>query len=220
MRTFVTIILFAFCQNAFCQEYFFDIFLEYELKDNRKHLFMLNSSNEDYLFYCFNNSNEFQGSIIDHKKCMIHYYSLDNNKNNNTIEFKYLYSEKDTKYWQYQKKPCTIETEKYQVTKNEIDSLNQSFEIIEFTNKRKKRIYQSVTINMMKLESKALPSIAYGFFKDLYLKCKIVNLPKGYIPTLIKINNFNKESSQMKLIQNKKINTTLSISKEQVKFIE
>lgn len=218
IRSFIILLLVLFCQNAFCQEYSFDIFLEYEFKNNKKNLFMLNSSDDNYVFYCYSNGAEYRGRIIDHKSYAIHNYSLVNNKNNNTIEFKYLYSEKDAKYWQYKKKPCTVETEKYQVTQNEIDSLNQSFEIIEFTNKKKKRIYQNVTINMMKIESKALPSIAYGFFKDdYYAKCKIVDLPKGYIPTLI-IKSINNEKWQMKLIQSKKINTILSIKPNEIKY--
>ncbi|WP_264520822.1 hypothetical protein [Flavobacterium sp. N1994] len=216
MRKFITLTVFLFCQNVFCQEYYFDIFLEYAVKNNKTDMFLLNSSYEDYLFYCYNNGGEFKGEIDDHKNNIIHHYSLKNI--NNSIEFKYLYSEIDTKRLEYKKAPCTIETEKYQVKQNEIDSLNQSFEIIEFTNKRKKRIYQTIYINMVKLvESKSLPSFAYGYFKD-YSKCKIIDLPRGYIPSLISTETVNKDKNQIKLIQKKKINTILSIKPEDIKY--
>ena len=216
MRKYITLAVFFFCQNVFCQEYNFDIFLEYEVKNNKTDMFLLNSSNEDYLFYCYNNGGEFKGEIVDHKYNIIHHYSLKNI--NNSIKFKYLYSERDIKRMEYNKEPCTIETEKYQVKQNEIDSLNQSFEIIEFTNKKKKRIYQTVNINMVKLvESKSLPLFAYGYFKD-YSKCKIVHFPRGYIPSLISTETVNNDKKQIKLIQNKKINTILSIKPEDLKY--
>ena len=104
------------------------------------------------------------------------------------------------------------------MTQNKIDSLNQSFKIIEFTNKKKKRIFQTVNINMVKLaESKSLPYFVYGYFKN-YSKCKIVNLPGGYIPSLISIETVNSDKKQIKLIQNKKINTILSIKPEEMKY--
>ena len=131
MSKFTVILFFFFCQNIFCQEYYFDIFLEYEVKNNKTDMFMLNSANKDFIFYCYNNGGEFKGEIVDHKHNIIHHYALKNV--NNSIEFKYLYSERDTERLEYKKKPCTIETEKYQVTQSKIDSLNQSFEIIEFT---------------------------------------------------------------------------------------
>lgn len=216
MKKIVLIIILFVCQNAFCQEYHFDVFLEYELKKNKTDMFMLNSSNQDYLFYCYNNGGEFKGEIADHKNNIIHHYSLKNI--NNSIKFKYLRSEKDNERLAYKKEPCNIEIEKYQVTQNKIDSLNQSFKIIEFTNKKKKRIYQTVNINMVKLvESKSLPSFTYGYIKD-YSKCKIVNLPGGYIPSLISIETVNSDKKQIKLIQNKKINTILSIKPEEMKY--
>ena len=62
-------------------------------------MFMLNSSNQDYLFYCYNNGGEFKGKIADHKNNIIHHYSLKNS--NNSIKFKYLRSEIDTERSEY-----------------------------------------------------------------------------------------------------------------------
>ena len=115
---------------------------------------MINSLNEDYVFYCYHINSELEGRIIDHKNNIEHYYSI--TSVNNSLEFKYHYSKKRD----FKKEPCTVKTEKYQIKKVDIDSLNQSIEITEFNNKKKKRVYETATIDMLKIDSKPLPNIA------------------------------------------------------------
>lgn len=175
---------------------------------------MLNSSNQDYVFYCYNNKDELEGRIVDRKRNIDHYYFLKNS--NNVIEFKYLYSKKTDS----NKKVCDdIKKEKFEVKTLVIDSLNQSYEIIEYTNKKKKRIYQNGIVTLKKIDSKDLPSLVYGYFAH-FSKCihDIVSFPKGYIPINIKISYFNNNEVNIDLIQNKKINTLLSLKPEDIKY--
>ena len=211
MRKILWILLFFLGQNVFCQEYYFDTFLEYEKSKNETDVFMINSFNQEYVFYCYHISNELEGKIIDHKNNIMHFYSI--KSVNNSLEFKYIYSQKRD----FKKEPCTVKTEKYEVKKVEIDSLNQSFEIIEFKNKKKKRVYENATINLIKIDSKPLPIIAYGYFHHFPI-CSLIDFPKGFIPKNIQINYFNNEDNKINLIQNKKINTLLSLKPEDIKY--
>ena len=214
MNKFLVIVLFIFCQNVFCQEYYFDTFLEYRKSQGANDIFILNSSNQDYVFYCHNNKDELQGTILDHKRNIQHYYALKNT--NNAVNFKYLYSEKID----FNKKVCDdVKKENFEIKTVVIDSMNQSYEIIEYTNKKKKRIYQNGIVSLKKMDSKDLPSLVYGYFghfsecihdKDSY--------PKGYIPTNIKISNLNNNEVNIDLIQNKKTNMLLSLKPEDIKY--
>lgn len=172
---------------------------------------MLSSLNQDYIFYCYGFNNELKGKIVDRITNIAHHYSIQNN--NNSLEFKYLYSEKRI----LKKRPEVTEAEKYEVKKVEIDSLNQSFEIVEFTNKKKKRVWESATINMVKIDAKPLPNIVYGYFHQFPIS-GLIDFPKGYIPSQIQIKFFNNKEVEVKLIQNKKINTLLSLKPEDIKY--
>ena len=172
---------------------------------------MINSNNQDYVFYCYNNGKNLEGKIVDHKSNIAHHYSIKSVSNN--LEFKYLYSEKKV----LEKRPEVTEPEKYEVKKATVDSLNQSFEIIEFKNKKKKRVYQSASINMTKIDFKPLPIILYGYFHHFAIG-NLIDFPQGYIPSFIQINFSNNRELKIKLIQNKKINIVLSLKPEEIKY--
>ena len=214
MKSFLIIAVVLFCQNVFCQDYNFDTFLEYKKSQGTSDIFMLNSSNEDYVFYCYNNKDELIGRILDHKRNIMHYYSMKNH--NNSVEFKYLYSNKINP----DKKVCgEVKKENFEIKTVVLDSINQSYEIIEYTNKKKKRIYQSGIVNLKKIDSKHLPTLVYGYFGH-FSKCirDIVSFPQGYIPLNIKISYFNNNIENINLFQNKKINTLLSLKPEDIKY--
>ena len=194
MNKFLVIVLFIFCQNVFCQEYYFDTFLEYRKSQGANDIFILNSSNQDYVFYCYNNKNYLQGRIVDHKRNVQHYYTMMNH--NNTIDFEYLYSKKTDS----DKKDCDdVKKENFEINIVVIDSVSQSYQIIEYTNKKKKRIYQNGIVSLKKIDSKDLPCLVYGYFSD-FSECirDVVSFPKGYIPTNIKSHFKNKEITKKK----------------------
>lgn len=215
MKKYIVVIFILICQNAFCQEYYFDHFLQYKKSQGTIDVFMLNSSNQDYVFYCFNKNDELQGRIVDHKRNIEHYYAMKNI--NNSIEFKYLYSKKIEA-----DKPIicdNVKKENFEVKTEVTDSLNQSYQIIEYTNKKKKRIYQDGSVSLKKIDAKYLPFIVCGYFSH-FSKCidDIVSFPKGYIPVNIKITYFNNVEEIIELIQNKKINTVLTLKPEDIKY--
>lgn len=215
MKRFIIIVGLFFCQNVFCQEYYFDIFLEYEKTHTQNDVFMLNSSSDDYVFYCHTVGIQLEGKIVDHKNNIEHCYTLKNT--NGSIEFKYVSSKKVD----FKKKelPCDMKTENFEIKTKDIDSLNKSYEIIEYTNKKKKRIYQNASIIMKKIDSRVLPSLVYGFLHHFSICDRnLVKFPKDYIPTYIKINYLNHKVNAVTLIQNKKINTLLSLKPEDIKY--
>ncbi|WP_293894185.1 hypothetical protein [Flavobacterium sp.] len=215
MNKFIAIFLFFFCQNVFCQEYYFDTFLEYERLYSQNDVFMLNSSNYDYVFYCYNISGNLEGKIIDHKNNIEHYYTLTNI--NNSIEFKYISSKK--RNYKKEEPPCEMKTENFEIKTVDIDSLNKSYEIIEYNNKKKKRIYQNASIIMMKIDTQILPNLVYGFFNHFPICDRnLITFPKNYIPKHIKINYFNNAIREVTLKQNKKINTLLTLKPEDIKY--
>jgi hypothetical protein len=215
MQKFITIVIFFFYQTVFCQEYYFDVFLEYEKSYNQNDVFMLNSSNDDYVFYCYTISGQLEGKIVDHKNNIEHYYTVKNIKG--SIEFKYVYSKKTN--YKKEELPCNMKTENFEIKTVDIDSLNKSYEIIEYANKKKKRIYQNASISMMKIDSKIIPSLVYGYFNHFAICDRnLVKFPKNYIPKHIKINYSNNEVREVNLTQNKEINTLLTLKPEDIKY--
>lgn len=203
-----------FLQNIFCQEYLFDTFLEYNKQDGTFDIFMMNSASEDYVYYCYNNKPELKGKIVDKKRNVHHYYVM--KKNDNLIDFEYLYSKKID----VNNKDCfNLKNEKFEINTIVLDSMNQSIEVIEYTNKKKKKVYKKGIVNLKKIDSNNLPTIAYGYFTH-FSNCihKIVSFPKGYIPLNIKINYENDKQSSINITQNKKINTLLSLKQEQINY--
>ena len=212
MKTFLATAVLLICQNVFCQEYYFDTLFEYELTNRGSDVLICNSTRKDYTFFCYNSGSILEGTLKDYKNNIEHYYSIKNN--DATIEFTYIYSKKVN----FEKEPCTVKMKWYDINEVVIDSINKSYEIIEYTNKKKKKIYKSYKMYLKKYSNTFIPTLTYGIFYD-FLKCSLFYYPSSYVPYLVEGNFQNRGYKTIsKIIQAKKINTVLTLKPEELKF--
>ena len=212
MRKFIVIAFLFFCQTVFCQEYYFDTLFEYELTNRGSDVLICNSSSKNYTFFCYNDGSALEGTLKDYKNNIEHYYSLKNN--GATIEFTYIHSKKVN----FEKEPCTVKKDWYNMNEVIIDSINKSYEIIEYYTRKKKSAYRSYKMYLKKYSNSFVPIFTYGVFDD-FLKCKLFDYPSGYVPYLVESNYQNKGYKIIsKIIQAKKINTLLTLKPEDIKY--
>lgn len=133
MKKILFIFLFFLCQNVFCQEYYFDRFYEYTSNDKGVCFFLLNTKDDNYLFFGRSYKNEITGFIFDYKTIEYHYYNVINNKNG--VVFNYENSRKIR--GTYPESDNIKALFDYTITK--IDSLKESVKIIKYKEKRKRK---------------------------------------------------------------------------------
>lgn len=207
MRYYAVIVLVLLFQNTFSQTYSFDRFIQYNGNRLERTIFMFNSKNTRYYFVARSYGEEIIGNIIDLENKVRHRYSLTNAENE--VSFEYLSSSAETAT----KSSCYDKNNVIEVTATPLDSLNTNFTVLKFKNSKKKRIIQSAKITAAKSEIPAfslMMKMLFGHFAD----CHKIVLPENYIPTSVTIDYFNGIKTQEKLIQNKKVNTVLSVNKK------
>ena len=172
---------------------------------------MINSSDNSYVFRGSSNGNGMRGSIFDFKTDVFHHYNVTNI--DNAVNFEYSDSRKLQEAY-----PDAIEKKvqfEYIITK--IDSVKESVKIVKY--KRKRKILGEVELIYSKNNSdyvfhnSALLFLSHHF----YDKREIKNV-NSRLPTSIQFTFNNKKMAKTTLIKKQKINTLLSITKEQLKY--
>ena len=210
MKKIYLVLILVFSQNAVCQDYVFDKFIEYEEVGRSNVFFMFNSKDSTYFFYGFDIINSLNGIIIDKKIEQLHRYKVDAYKKE--IDFAYLYSEPLIS----DNHVCPYAKNSYQTKQIEKDSLT-SFEIKKFKNDKKRIILATTTVNTVKSELIIFPTLMKYLFAH-FICCQDLNLPSNYLITSATIKYSNGNEVVSKLKQTKDINTQLSIKQGELKY--
>ena len=216
LKKVLYILLIFICQNIFSQEYHFDRFYEFTSKEEGVCFFMLNSSDKNYLFFGTSYNSKLTGYIFDYKTAEFHYYDVSNVING--LNFNY----QNTKKTQASYSGNNIDTKihfDYTVTK--IDSIKESVKIVGYKQNRKRSNFAEVELIYDKSNNdyifhiSVLKFISHHFFDDR----EIENV-SNRLPSLISYDYYNGAKFSYGLTKKQKINTTLTISKDQIKYIE
>ena len=202
------LIIAFFFQNGFSQEYTFDSYYEYKtLNNGSTNFYFINSKDNSYFLNGTHGSESIYGTVIDLKKNITHEYEVINHEN--SIQFNYLFSKKynlDTYGSNF-----VVET-----SEKEIDSTKREIKIVIFKNKRKKKIECVVDILIENSDdlfcNQLLNAFSHGRLKNTNFK-----IDKGILLNF-KVDFQNGFKVETKLIKKQKINTLLSISKEEIKY--
>ncbi|MDO8316940.1 MAG: hypothetical protein Q7T12_05390 [Flavobacterium sp.] len=211
MKKSILIAVILFYQNAFCQSFTFDRFIEYQDSSGQTSIFMINSKNEGYYFFGGGFTNEIIGSVFDLKNNVRHTYSLANIKN--AVQFDYINSSINTK----DKVPCYDKHNVIEVTEKQLDSFTTNFTVLKFKNSKKKKIIQSSNIKAIKSVIPVFSLIMKPFFYH-FIYCQKIDLAENYVPTTVEIDYFNGNKTKNELIQNKEVNVLLSLNKKDIKL--
>lgn len=211
MKYLIFIVPLFFYQNSFCQDYVFDSFYEYTSSNNDVKFFMINSTNKNYILCGQSDGASIKGHIYDFVTNEYHRYDVKNSMN--SVQFKYLNSDKMTKPF-----PDVIDNKnQFEYLSQEIDSLNESVTIVKKMPYRKKIIVGQVELIYSKTDADytfhnlLIPYISYHFFDQRELE-----KTNNRLPTLITYNYdiSTKQKFSYKLTKKEKINTTLTITEE------
>lgn len=210
MKKILTIVLVLIGQQIYCQDYFFDKFIEYSEIDRASVFFMFNSKDSTYFFYSKNFSSDLAGTIFDNGQKMTHSYKIENYKKE--LDFTYLYSQSFIK----ENHVCYDEDTWYETKQVYLDSL-PSFEIRRL-NKNKKQVVLATTTVQMAPENLNCFSTIMEYLFHHFICCHQLNLPPNYMPDVASIKYSNGKKLKTKLVQTQNINTSLSIKKEGLKY--
>lgn len=216
MRNVFYILLLLFCQNIFCQDYIFDTLLEYTYSSTKKTnegtlLFMINSKNNGYVFFLnANENNKSECSIIDFISKTQHCYKqTDENK------FEYLCTQNKTPTLFLDENPNI----KFEFNKEELDNYNSKIKIerIKISKNGKKKIIDTINIenekNNFVFNYNLLKFFSEKYFDDSDLSFLGDKTPKRI---LFEYKRGFKRTFELNKIE--KINTTLTITKEQLNY--
>lgn len=199
MKLFSTLVfLSVFIIKPENKEYTFDTLVEYESRlDKTIYMHLFNSKDSTYEFTC-KSSNQI-GTLKDSDK-NFHTFKLSNNKN--VIDFTFessreINNNKNTSFVKY-----TFEKKEVK-----LDSITTHVSLFGFTNNKKKSslmIELEIQKNDIIVNEQFLNSFCHGYFSNTDYKVSL-NLPKKII-----VHN-HKKIDTIVMIQNKKINTQLSV---------
>lgn len=210
MKKSFYIVLILCCQTVFSQNYVFDKFVEYSEIGRASVVFMFNSKDSTYFFFSKNYGTDLVGRVIDDDKNMIHFYQMENYKNE--IDFFYLHSMTGNQ----KILPESYAKNHYEVQQTTTDSIT-TFKITRFKNDKKRAVDARSLVTAVKSENKFFPTIMEYLFNH-FPCCQNVILPTNYLPTYAEIDFHPGGSIITKLIQMIDINTTLSIKQGQLKL--
>lgn len=207
MKKSILIIAILFCQNAFCQSYTFDRFIQYNGDSSVRNIFMFNSKDTSYYFFARSYDKEITGNIIDVENKVRHRFSVKNIKD--AVQFEYLNSSIETE----SKVSCRDKYNVFEVIKTPFDSLNTNFTVLKFKNSKKKKIIQSSNIKALKSEIPVFSLMMKTFFYH-FIYCQKIDFPENYLPTSVEIDYYNGIKTRDRLMQNKEISVVLSVNKK------
>ncbi len=187
----------------------FDNFLEYKYKGKigSTFFYLTNTKNDSYILNNYYGSDTMYGKIRDYNNNIFH--ELEILTTDTILKFKYLYSLKYSRN-NYGSK-FIVES-----FVNEIDSTSREIKIVVFKNKRKKKIECKIDLIVENSDDFFCNQILYSLSHGRLIN-KNFKIEKGTILNY-KVEFPNGFKTEIKLIKKQKINTILSISKEQLKF--
>lgn len=206
MTKSIVIALFLFCQYGLCQEYHFDKLFKYSEVGRAEIIIMTNTKDSSYFFIHKSYGNNFGGQIVDSKNKFYHRFLIKNS--GNSLQFDYENSKSIDKL----KIPCYDLNNYYEITKTIKDSVNSSFKIIKYKSLNKRKIVESADFQAKNVDFNTHNIISRFFYHFIY--CQKINLPNYYLPTFIVINYNNGKKVKTELIEEKNINTILSINQK------
>jgi len=216
MRNLFYIVLLLFCQNIFCQDYIFDTLLEYTYSSTKKTnegtlLFMINSKNNGYVFFLNANKNDkSECSIIDfNSKTQNCYKQTDENK------FEYLCTQNKTPTFFLDENPNF----KFEFDKEELDYNNSKIVITKFkiNSNGKKKIIDTIKIEIKK-NNFVFNYNLLKFFSEKYFDDRDLSFLGDKTPKRILFEYKHGFKRTFELNKIEKINTTLTITKEQLNY--
>ena len=215
MRKSILILFIIFQQIIYCQQYQFDNYYEYKSNFGEISFIMTNSLDSTFIFTGNRNNKEITGYVFDNKKFECHYYNVSNITN--AISFEYINS-KAIKGRDPQWMESKVE---YNYIRSEKDSLKESLKIIKYKLKRKSKsrlseveiIYDKNNVNYF------YPFLALRYFTNHFFDGRIIENTYNRLPIKISFNFYNGFKSSFNLTKKQKINTLLTISKQDLNYI-
>lgn len=209
----LVVVLFFF-QDSFAQEYTFDSFYEYNTDSGTK-FFMVNSADSNYLFYGFTGNQTIYGYIIDFSLGNMHYFDVENF--NNAVNFTYTNSKKRTECF------CHNDDEKnvtYTYAEESIDSMKSKTIVNKIKTKKNGKIKPlgKLELSYQNNETYVFHANHLNFYLHDFL---ITGEPIGIqnrLPLKIYMYYDKEHTYTWSLSKRKKINTTLSLNKEEIKY--
>lgn len=213
MKRLAYLILFLFPVTSFCQEYHFDSFYEFN-SSNNINFFMINSSDKNYAFYGYRVEKNIYGYIVDFKSNELHHFDVDNS--NNSINLSYTYSEN--------KRKCECDNDNRKLVFNyqniDIDSSSYKTTItkVKPKNNGKTKWKGQVELNYSKNEQFVFHPNHINFYLHHFFNSDQELKIDSKLPQSIIVYYEQNSSFTTRINKKKKINTSLSISKEQLNY--
>lgn len=221
MRKTLCIIVLFISQNIFSQEYFFDYYYEYE-SEKSVCFILINSKDSNYAFFGHygtetNNNYDSTGAseyIVDFPRDVIHFYELENIEND--VKFNYLRTKKYHELiGEFEKK------NQYENIITKIDSVKESVKFIKYKQKNKRKnlaeielLYDKNNINYI-FHNSALIFFLHHFFDN-----RNIENANNRLPSSISMDYYDGFKSYYKLNKIKKINSSLNIKREEIKYMQ
>ncbi len=215
MRKSILILFIIFQQVIYCQQYQFDNYYEYESNFGEISFIMTNSSDSTFIFKGNRNTNDITGYVFDNKKFERHHYDVSNIRN--AISFKYINSKAIEGF-----DPQWMESKvEYNYTISKIDSLKESVKIIKYklNRKSKSRLSEVEMIYDKNNANYFYPYLALGFFTYHFFDNRIIENTYNRLPIKISFDFYNGFRSSFNLTKKQKINTLLTISKQEINYV-
>lgn len=212
MKKYVIISFLSICQFAFSQEYHFDSYYFYNSKDGDR-FFMINSNNDNYFLWGYGTNDLMYGNIIDFKEKEIHHLSISNSSKD--LEFKYEYSLKGISG------PKERSNIIFDTSKVHIDSLQTRYIYKKFkVSSRGKRKYLGKVEVEYDNSDFVFHAITLKHFSHHFFNINEISAVNNKLPLLFSIDNNDGKVINFNLTKKQKINTLLSISNEQIKYLK
>lgn len=212
MKTSIIVILFLFYQNAYCQEYTFDNLYEFEGQSVTAAV-MINSQDANYYFTYRKGSETLWGYLVDFKKNIGHNFEVINT--GNSVQFNYLRS--------YKINPDNLtfidKNIQYEMI-NEVNDSTKTRSILyknQVNKKGRKKLKGKIEL-LFDNSNDVFPARLIGLFGHHFFDHRDLTYLGNRLPTKIIFDYNNGITVTSKLTKKLKLNTLLSISKEQLTY--
>lgn len=212
MRKALSIVVLFICQNLFCQEYSFDNLYEFEGQSVTAAV-MINSQDANYYFTCRKGSETVWGYLVDYNENIGHNFEV--LTIGNSVQFKYLYS--------YKINPDNLtfidKNIQYEIINEVIDSTKTKSTIYKnhVSKRGRKKSKGKIELSFDKSDD-VFPARLISSFGHHFFDYRDLNYLGNKLPTKIIFDYNNGITVTSKLIKKTKLNTLLSISKEQLTY--
>ena len=214
MNKIISIVLFLFWHNIFCQEYHFDRLIQYKETNigstgNRFITVFFNSKNTSYYFINRSWNVEIDSYLVDNNLNVTHSYTIDDI--NKSKDYEYLYSKR------FNPDNCSIDCSKIKIEESKNAGQFSKILMIKHINKKKKKKEYEIEVISKPYEFAVLKPLIQ-ILQHHFLFCEVIKVDGNSIPTSVKLVSGKNIKSEQKLELVHVIDINFFVNKEKIKY--